>query len=108
MLDLIKLETFRVVAATSNFTRAADELGCCQSTVTVHIQELERELGVQLFDRCRFSKKVVLTDAGRCTLGYASRLFTLAHEAKAAAAEADAAGGRMDPESSYGCILTEQ
>jgi DNA-binding transcriptional LysR family regulator len=92
MLDLIKLETFRVVAATSNFTRAADELGCCQSTVTVHIQELERELGVQLFDRCRFSKKVVLTEAGRCTLEYASRLFTLAHEAKAAAAEADAAG----------------
>ena len=96
MLDLLKLETFRVVAATSNFTRAADELGCCQSTVTVHIQELERELGVQLFDRCRFSKKVVLTEAGRCTLKYASRLSMLAHEAKAAVAEADAA------------VLTEQ
>ena len=59
--------------------------------MTVHIKELERELGVQLFERCRFSKKVVLTEAGRRTLEYASRLFTLAEEAKAAAAEADAA-----------------
>ena len=91
MLDLLKLETFRVAAATNNFTRAAVELGCCQSTVTVHIKELERELGVQLFERCRFSKKVVLTGAGRRTLEYASRLFKLADEAKAAAAEADAA-----------------
>ena len=91
MLDLLKLQTFRVVATTNNFTRAAAELGCCQSTVTVHIKELERELGVQLFERCRFSKKVVLTEAGRRTLEYASRLFTLADEAKAAAVEVNAA-----------------
>ena len=91
MLDLLKLETFRVVAATNSFTRAATELGCCQSTVTVHIKDLERELGVRLFDRCRFSKKVVMTEAGHRTLEYAGRLMTLADEAKAAAAEADAA-----------------
>ena len=91
MLDLIKLETFRMVAATNNFTRAATELGCCQSTVTVHIKDLERELGVLLFKRCRFSKTVALTEAGRRTLEYASRLLSLAKEAKAAAAEADAA-----------------
>jgi DNA-binding transcriptional LysR family regulator len=90
MLDLLKLQTFRVVAATNNFTRAAAELGCSQSTVTVHVKDLERELGVQLFERFRFSKKVVLTEAGRRTLEYASRLLTLADETKAAAAEADA------------------
>ena len=85
MLDLLKLETFRVVAATNNnFTRAAAALGCCQSTVTVHIKDLERELGVRLFDRRRFSKKVFLTAAGRRTLEYASRLFALADETKAA------------------------
>lgn len=95
MLDLLKLETFRVAAATNNFTRAAAELGCCQSTVTVHIKELERELGVRLFERCRFSKKVILTEAGRRTLEYASRLFTLADETKAAAAEAAAAPLQM-------------
>ena len=91
MLDLLQLQTFRVVAATNSFTRAAAELGCCQSTVTVHIKDLERELGVQLFDRSRFSKKVSLTEAGRRTLEYAGRLFALADEARAVAAEADAA-----------------
>ena len=49
ILDMRQLHTFRVVAMTKNFTRAATELGCCQSTVTVHIQALERELSVSLF-----------------------------------------------------------
>ena len=59
MLDLQHLETFRVVAVTNNFTRAAAELGYCQSTVTTHIMALERELGAPLFIRNRFSKTVV-------------------------------------------------
>ena len=56
MLNLRKLQTFRVVADTHNFIRAAAQLGCCQSSVTTHIQALERELGVLLFDRCRRSR----------------------------------------------------
>ena len=48
MLDLQHLETFRVVAFTNNFTRAAKVLGCCQSTVTTHIMALERELGASV------------------------------------------------------------
>jgi DNA-binding transcriptional LysR family regulator len=84
MLDLRKLQTFRVAAATRNFTRAAAELGCCQSSVTVHIKALEDELGVPLFERCRSSRTVILTAVGRQTLEYASRLLTLAEEAKAA------------------------
>jgi DNA-binding transcriptional LysR family regulator len=91
MLDLSQLETFRVAAATKNFTRAAGELGCSQSTVTLHVKALERELGVRLFERRRFSKNVVLTEAGHRTLEYANRLLTLADEIKAATAEADAA-----------------
>ncbi len=56
MLDLQHLETFRVVAVTNNFTRAAAALGYCQSTVTTHIMALERELGAALFKRDRFSE----------------------------------------------------
>lgn len=82
MLDLQKLKTFQVVAATSNFTRAAAELGYSQSSVTMHIQALERELGAPLFDRA--FRHVVLTEAGRRTLDYANRLLALAAEAKAA------------------------
>jgi DNA-binding transcriptional LysR family regulator len=82
MLDLRHLETFRVVAVTSNFTRAAAELGCCQSTVTTHIMALERELGVSLFIRNRFSKTVLLTEEGRQALEYARRVLALVDETK--------------------------
>ena len=84
MLDLRKLYTFQVAAATGNFTRAAATLGCCQSSVTVRIKALEDELGVQLFDRCRFTKVAKLTDTGRKMLEYSRQLLTLAEEAAAA------------------------
>ena len=80
MLDLRKLQTFQVAAATGNFTRAAAKLGCCQSSVTVHIQALEDELGVPLFERCRFSKQVRLTEIGHQMLEYSRRLLMLAEE----------------------------
>ena len=84
MIDLQQLETFRVLAATNNFTRTAVELGYCQSTVTTHIKSLESELGASLFVRSRFSKTVALTDVGCRTLEYAERLLALANEAKSA------------------------
>jgi DNA-binding transcriptional LysR family regulator len=80
IFDMRQLHTFRVVAMTKNFTRAAVELGCCQSTVTVHIRALERELGVSLFERNRSSKRVVLTVEGQRALRFAQRLLTLANE----------------------------
>jgi len=82
VLDLQKLKTFQAVAETSSFTKAAVELGCSQSSVTAHIQALEKELGAPLFDRT--SKRISLTGAGRQTLKYAGRILALASEAKAA------------------------
>jgi len=81
---LERLATFRVVASTGHFTSAAVQLGYSQATVTVHIKGLESQLGVTLFERCRFSRNIVLTEAGRRALEYAVRLLTLAEEAKAA------------------------
>lgn len=82
MLDLQKLKTFRMVAVTNSFTRAAAELGYSQSSVTTQIKALERELGAPLFDR--FAKKVALTEVGHKTFEYAGRLLALADETKAA------------------------
>jgi DNA-binding transcriptional LysR family regulator len=91
MLNLHLLRTFCAVAAAHSFTRAAAQFGYSQPNVTAHIKMPESELGVRIFERCRFSRTVLMTDAGRCTLEYARRLFTLAEEIKAAAAEAEAA-----------------
>ena len=81
---LERLATFRVVASTGHFTSAAVQLGYSQATVTVHIKGLESQLGVTLFERCRFSRNIVLTEAGRRALEYAVRLLALAEETKMA------------------------
>jgi DNA-binding transcriptional ArsR family regulator len=81
---LERLATFRVVATAGHFTTAAVQLGYSQATVTVHIKALESQLGVTLFERCRFSRNIVLTAAGRRALEYAVRLLALADETKTA------------------------
>ena len=81
-MDLRQLATFRMVATTLSFTKAAVALNYVQSSVTAQIQALEEELGVTLFDR--LGKRVVLTEPGRRLLGYAERLLDLAEEARVA------------------------
>jgi len=45
------LRTFREVAKRQSFTRAAEELGYAQSSVTMQIQKIEKEYGVTLIER---------------------------------------------------------
>lgn len=46
-----ELKCFVMAADRLNFTRAAKELYVTPPTVTHHIQHLENELGVKLFDK---------------------------------------------------------
>ena len=62
MVNTQELKCFLRVAERLNFTRAAEELYLTPPTVTHHIQKLESELGVQLFQRD--SKSVQLTLEG--------------------------------------------
>ena len=62
-MELRHLTTFKAVAGTLSFTRAAADLGYVQSAVTAHVKALETELGVPLFDR--LGRGVALTEAGR-------------------------------------------
>lgn len=62
-MDIRHLVTFATVQRARTFLASARALGYSQSTVTLHIQELERELGVELYQRV--GKRVVLTEAGR-------------------------------------------
>ncbi len=80
MLDLIHLKSFIAVATTSNFTRAAREIGYSQGSVSHHIHMLEKQLGVRLFYRFRFAHNIVLTPVGETTLEYAKRVLALVEE----------------------------
>jgi DNA-binding transcriptional LysR family regulator len=90
-MELRQLATFRVVAQTLSFTRAAVLLNYAQSSVTAQVQSLEDELDVPLFDR--LGRRVVLTDAGQRLLHYAEKLLDLADEARLAVSGGDTPAG---------------
>lgn len=71
-MDLRTIKTFHTIARLGSFQKAADELMYVQSTVTMQIQKLETDLGVQLIER---GKKIHLTDAGRVFLEKAELLL---------------------------------
>ena len=50
-MEIRHFATFRAVLREGSFLKAARVLGLAQPTVTLHVQELEAELGLELFDR---------------------------------------------------------
>ncbi|WP_329103626.1 LysR substrate-binding domain-containing protein [Micromonospora sp. NBC_01699] len=79
-MELRHLATFTAVAEEGSFTRAADRLRVVQSAVSAAVRNLERDLGVALFDRT--THRVELTDAGRLLLPEARRTLAAAAGAR--------------------------
>ncbi len=77
-MDIKNFDTFIQVAELSSFTRAAEKTGYSQSTVSFQIQQLEKNLGIQLFERVNHT--VSLTGKGREVLAYAHRIRRLTQE----------------------------
>ena len=88
--DLRELRYFLAVAEELNFTRAAARLHVAQQSLSATIGDLERKLGVQLFDRS--TRHVALTTAGDCLVPSARRV--LADVADALHELEEAAAGR--------------
>ncbi len=80
-----QVASFTAVAETGGFGRAAARLGISQPAVSLHVAELEADVGAKVFDR--LPRGVRLTAAGEVLLGYARRLSALEAEARAAVAE---------------------
>lgn len=62
-----------------NITKCSQSLGLKQPTVTFHMKNLEKEMGITLFEH-RVGK-VLLTDAGSALLHYAEKIILLSKDA---------------------------
>jgi len=81
-MTLKQLEVFAAVAETHSFSRGADKACITQSTASQHIQALEEELGIRLFDRGRGG--ALLTEAGKLLLGRARKILAECEESRLA------------------------
>lgn len=92
-MELRQLITFRTVASTLNFTRAAEVLGYVPSNVTMQIKALEDELGVRLFDR--LGKQLVLTAAGKRFLTHIQGVLNKLDEARSVVHDNEVLSGTL-------------
>jgi DNA-binding transcriptional LysR family regulator len=68
-MELRHLEYFVAVAAELNFSRTAQRIHVVQSALSAAVGKLEKELGVELFDRSK--RQIALTAAGEAFLEHA-------------------------------------
>src|SRR5262249_54585269 len=89
-MNLNHLAIFHAVAQAGSMTLGAERLDISQPAVSKQVRELERALGVPLFDRV--GRRVQLSQAAELLADHARRLFPLAHEAEQAMADVRAVG----------------
>lgn len=77
IMDIRHLVTLKTIARLGSFTKASDELSYSQSTLTIHIQTIEKELKGKVFER--IGKNIVITDLGTELLSIADVIIK-AHE----------------------------
>ena len=79
-MELRNIFTFLRAVELGNFSKTAEALGYAQSTVTMQIQQLEEELGVQLFRRSKH--RIILTEEGMLLRRRAEEIVSLADKTK--------------------------
>lgn len=92
MVD-VKLNTLLKVYEMGSYTRAAEKLSLTQPAVSKHIRQLERELGVSIFDRT--GPKLRLTPEGKLIVRYAERVIALSDGLRRALADRNRAVDRL-------------
>lgn len=85
-LTLRQLQIFVAVAQTGSTTAASADIALSQSATSAAVNELERLLSLQLFDRT--GKRLLLNDNGRALLPRAQALLLGAHEVERMAHDA--------------------
>ncbi|MEO2073998.1 MAG: selenium metabolism-associated LysR family transcriptional regulator [Bacillus sp. (in: firmicutes)] len=78
-MDLHQLYVFSKVVEHRSFSKAAEDIFLSQSTVSSHIQALEKTLGIKLFDRV--GRESILTPNGERLYQWARKLLLLKDQA---------------------------
>jgi DNA-binding transcriptional LysR family regulator len=84
-LTIRQLRVFCTVSRLLSYTRAAEELGCQQPTVSALVAELERAAQLILLEQ--WGKRLALTDEGRELYAHAQQVVAAANEAWLSMAE---------------------
>lgn len=92
-MELRNLITFIHIAELGSFTKAAEQLGYSQSTVSFQIKQLEEELSCLLFERINHT--ITLTQRGRELVSYAHRVRKLTEEFRENLGEEKIIGGHI-------------
>ncbi len=79
MFDFHHMYVFVNVVQQKSFSKAAEAIFLSQSTVSAHIQTIEKELNVKLFDR--MGREVVLTSAGEKLYSWSLELLAVREKA---------------------------
>ncbi|MCA1743934.1 MAG: selenium metabolism-associated LysR family transcriptional regulator [Desulfonatronovibrio sp.] len=79
-MDFRKLQAFSKVYELQSFSKAAKDLFLSQPTISTHVQSLESDLGVKLFDR--IGRKVIATQAGQALYAGVFKVFRTLDETR--------------------------
>lgn len=92
-MQLRNLITFMHVAELGSFTKAAEQLGYSQSTISFQIKQLEEELDCLLFERINHT--ITLTERGQELVYYAHQIRALTDEFKEKPNKGDQLSGHI-------------
>lgn len=92
-MDLKNLITFIHVAELGSFTKAAEQLGYSQPSISFQIKQLEEELGCLLFERINHT--ITLTEKGHELVSCAHQIRALTDSFKESVAENDECSGHI-------------
>lgn len=74
-MEFRNLYSFLRVVELGSFTKAAQELGYAQSTITTQIKQLEAEMGFSLFEHV--GRRVSLTVYGQQVIPYVNQILQI-------------------------------
>ena len=92
-MDLKNLITFIHVAELGSFTKAAEQLGYSQPSISFQIKQLEEEFGCLLFERINHT--ITLTEKGHELVSCAHQIRALTDSFKESVAENDECSGHI-------------